>query len=279
MARETINPEGVAISIVNHDGSEGDFISLTDIAKYKNSDSPADLIKNWLRTRSTMEYLGLWERINNDKFNNQLFQELLNESGSNVFVMSPKKWIETTNAVGLTSQSGRYGGTYAHSDIAFEFASWISPEFKLYLIKDYQALKLSDSNRLNVEWNLNRTLAKLNHKVHTDAIKSNLIPAELTAGQKSFQYANESDRINVSLFGLTAKQWRVNNPDKKGNMRDYATTEQLLVLANLESLNAYMISEKRPNEERTEKLGDTARKQMTTFLGNKKQMENIEKLT
>ncbi|WP_422389750.1 KilA-N domain-containing protein [Candidatus Enterococcus clewellii] len=277
--RETINTNGVEVNIFNN-GTDYDYISLTDIAKYRELAEPNDVIRNWLRNRNTLEYLGLWEQMNNPNFNLQFFESARNEAGLNSFVMTPKRWIQGTNAIGITSQPGRYGGTYAHSDIAFEFASWISPEFKLYLIKDYQTLKAAENNRLSIEWNLNRTLSKLNYKVHTDAIKENLLPPTLSKQQQGFKYANEADRINIALFGITAKQWREMNPSKSGNIRDFATTEQLLVLTNLESMNAEMIRDKTPDFERTAKLNDMARRQMETFLKNRagiQKLKHIEK--
>lgn len=275
--RETINTNGVSVNIFN-DGTSFDYISLTDIAKYRELSEPNDVIRNWLRNRNTLEYLGLWEQMNNPNFNLQFFESARNESGLNSFVMTPKRWIEGTQAIGITSQPGRYGGTYAHSDIAFEFASWISPEFKLYLIKDYQTLKEAENNRLSVEWNLNRTLSKLNYKVHTDAIKENLIPPALSKIQHGLKYASEADRINMALFGVTATQWRELNSDKSGNIRDHATTEQLLVLTNLESMNAELIRDKIPSVERTLKLNDMARRQMETFLANRAGMQKLKKI-
>lgn len=275
--RDTINTNGISINIFN-DGTDADYISLTDIARYRETAEPNDVIRNWLRNRNTLEYLGLWEQMNNENFGLAFFEEVRKEAGLNSFVMTPKKWIEGTNAIGIISQPGRYGGTYAHSDIAFEFASWISPEFKLYLIKDYQTLKAAENNKLSVEWNLNRTLAKLNYKVHTDAIKEHLIPPTLSAKQGGYKYASEADRINVALFGITAKQWRESNPDKNGNIRDNATTEQLLVLTNLESMNAELIRDKVPDPERTIKLNEMARRQMQTFLKNRTGIEKLQSI-
>lgn len=275
--RETIKPKGIPVGVYN-DGEPFDFISLTDIAKYKNSSEANDVIRNWIRNRNTIEFLGLWEQMNNPDFNLSYFESLKREAGLNSFVLTPKKWIEGTNAIGIISKPGRYGGTFAHSDLAFEFASWVSPEFKLYLIKDYQALKSSENNRLNIEWNLNRTLAKLNYRVHTDAIKEHLIPPLLTQRQVGYQYASEADRINVALFGTTAKEWREANPEKSGNIRDHASTEQLLVLTNLESMNAELISDKVSAMERTQRLNRMAQSQMTTFLKNRAGVKKIEKL-
>src|SRR5699024_10167900 len=200
-----------------------DYISLTDIAKYRNQLEPFAVINNWLRTRSTIEYLGLWEKLNNQVFKPIEFERFRSDAGSNYFTLSPQRWIEKTNAIGIISKSGRYGGTFAHKDIAFEFASWISPEFKLYLITEFQRLKADESDRLKLEWNLQRTLAKVNYQIHTDAIKENLIPHKITKQQAGMVYASEADLLNVALFGMTAKEWRENNSDKKGNIRDYAT--------------------------------------------------------
>lgn len=275
--REIIEPNGIPVGIFN-DGESFDYISLTDIARYRNSSEPNDVIKNWLRNRNTIEYLGLWEQMNNSNFNLSFFDDIRKESGLNSFVLSPQKWIKNSNAIGITSKSGRYGGTFAHTDIAFEFASWISPEFKLYLIKDYQALKTAENNKLSVEWNLNRTLSKLNYKIHTDAIKDNLVPPALTKRQAGYKYATEADRINMALFGITAKEWREKNPEKSGNIRDDATTEQLLVLINLESMNAELIRDKVEASERTQRLNKMARTQMETFLKNRQGINKLESL-
>ena len=242
------------------------YISLTDIAKYR-SNEPNDVIKNWLRNKDTIAFLGLWESLHNPDFKPIEFDGFRNEAGSNAFTMSPTKWIEGVNAKGIISKAGRYGGTFAHSDIAMEFASWISPEFKLYIIKDFQRLKDDENSRLSLNWNLNRELTKLNYKIHTDAIKENLIIPELTTAQKSFVYANEADVLNVALFGKTAKEWRDENPDKKGNIRDYSDINYLLVLANLESYNAILIEQNIPQAKRLEMLRSTAEKQLKTILG------------
>ena len=237
---------------------------MTDIAKYK-SDDPAAVIQNWMRNRDVIEFLGLWETLHNSDFKPLEFEGFRNQAGANAFTMSPKKWIDATQAVGIVSKSGRYGGTFAHSDIAFEFASWISPEFKLYIIKDYKRLKTKENSRLLLNWNLNREISKLNYRIHTDAIKSNLIPPELTQEQIGFKYASEADMLNVALFGKTAKQWRTENPDKKGNIRDYATLNLLLVLANMESYNAILIEQGKRQEERLIVLHDLAVKQLETL--------------
>lgn len=262
-----LNAKGHEISVIAYENQE-DYISLTDIAKQKNPDAPADIIKNWLRSRSTIEFLGLWESLNNSDFKLVEFDQFKNESGSNSFVLSPKKWIDSTNAIGITSRAGRYGGTYAHRDIAFEFASWISPEFKLYIIKDYQRLREDESYRLSKDWNLRRQISKTNYRIHTDSIKENLINNKLSKKQIGFTYADEADVLNVALFGLTAKEWRSRNPDKDGNMRDYASIEELIVMSNLESMNAQFISEKLPQSERLEKLNEMARFQLESLLNN-----------
>lgn len=265
-----IHADGVDIAVVTTVGSEEDYISLTDIAKHRNPDFPADVVKNWLRLRSTIEFLGLWEQLNNPQFNMVDFDQFKNDAGSNAFVMSPQKWIKSTNAIGLISKSGRYGGgTYAHKDIAFEFASWLSPEFKLYIIKDYQRLKEDEGHRLALDWNVKRILAKANYRIHTDAIKMNLIPPELPRVQQGYVYADEADVLNVALFGKTAKQWKQENPDVKGNMRDFASIEQLLVLANLENINALLIEQGVPQPERLEKLHATALYQIMTITDSK----------
>lgn len=263
--KETIHANGFDISLFTED-LKNSYISLTDIAKYR-SDEPNDVIKNWLRNKDTIAFLGLWESLHNPDFNPIEFDGFRNEAGSNAFTMSPTKWIEGVNAKGIISKAGRYGGTFAHSDIAMEFASWISPEFKLYIIKDFQRLKDDENSRLSLNWNLNRELTKLNYKIHTDAIKENLIIPELTTAQKSFVYANEADVLNVALFGKTAKEWRDENPDKKGNIRDYSDINYLLVLANLESYNAILIEQNIPQAKRIEMLRSTAEKQLKTILG------------
>lgn len=221
--------------------SDTDYISLTDIAKYKDSENPADIIKNWLRNRNTLEFLGAWEKMNNLDFKLVEFDQFRNEAGLNSFVMSPKKWIETTNAVGIKSTAGRYGGTYAHSDIAFEFASWISPEFKLYIIQGYQRLKQEESYKNKLEWQTNRYISKLNYTIHTDAIKNNLITPTLTTTQIRHKYASEADILNMALYGMTAKEFKNKYPEKEGNLRDNFTVEQLMIMNNLQILNADML--------------------------------------
>ena len=254
--KETLHAKGIEISIFSED-FQNDFISLTDIARYK-SEEPKDVVKNWLRTKDTLEFLGLWEQLHNPNFKGVEFDAFRKGAGLNAFTLSPQKWISSTNAIGMISKSGRYGGTYAHSDIAFEFASWVSAEFKLYIIKDYQRIKSDASSKLALGWNLNREIAKLNYKIHTDAIKENLIPQKLAPKQKSMTYANEADVLNVALFGKTAKEWRDEYPKSKGNIRDYASLQQLLVLANLESYNAILIKENIPQEQRLDLLNKMA---------------------
>lgn len=263
VVKETIHARGYDISIYTTD-FENEFISLTDIARYKSAD-PNDVIKNWMRGRETLEFLGLWESLHNPDFKPVEFDGFRKEAGLNAFTMSPSKWIEGVNAIGIVTKAGRYGGTYAHSDIALEFASWISAEFKLYIVKDYQRLKHDENSRLALGWNLNREIAKLNYRIHTDAIKANLIPPKLTPEQISFKYANEADLLNVALFGMTAKQWRDKNPGAKGNMRDEATLNQLLVLANMESYNAILIEQKKTQSERLIELRALAIRQMQTL--------------
>ncbi len=232
--KSKIHAKDVEISVITYLNNE-DYISLTDIARYRDEENPRYIIQNWMRTRSALEFLGLWEELNNPNFKRVEFDTFKNESGANGFVMTPQKWIKATNAVGIVSKSGRYSsGTFAHKDIAFEFASWVSPEFKLYVIQDYQRLKSDESHQLALDWNVKRLLSKANYKIHTDAIKQNLIPPEITGRQQGFIYANEADLLNVALFGKTAAEWRAENPDRKNeNIRDDATIEQLLVLANL----------------------------------------------
>ena len=240
---------------------EEDFISLTDIAKHKNPDAPADIVKNWLRNKNTIELLGLWEKLYNPDFKLVEFDQFRSEAGLNHFVLSPKQWIESTGAIGLTSKSGRYGGTFAHKDIGFEFASWVSVEFKLYLIKEFQRLK--EDERKTLGWDIRRNLAKINYRIHTDAIQQHLIPPALDKKQTSVVYASEADVLNLALFGITAAQWREANPDKNGNMRDEADVTQLVCLSNLENLNALFIAEGMTQQERLERLNQIAIHQMT----------------
>ena len=246
-----------------------DYISLTDIARHKDATNTDDIIKNWLRNRNTIELLGFWEQLYNPDFKPVEFDGFRKQAGLNSFTMTPKKWIETTNAIGIMSKSGRYGGTYAHKDIAFEFASWVSIEFKLYVIKEFQRLKNDESDRLKLNWNLQRTLAKVNYHIHPDAIKENLIPYELTKQEVSYLYATEADMLNMALFGKTAASWRQQNPEKEGNNRDYATIEQLVVLTNLESLNAVLIAQELPQSDRLLQLNKTAIQQLKVLMNNR----------
>jgi len=262
--KATINANGLEVAVISN-ANENDYISLTDIAKFK-SDDPNDVIKNWMRGKDVIEFLGLWEKLNNPDFKPVEFDGFKNEAGANAFTLSPQKWINTTNAIGIISKSGRYGGTYAHKDIAFEFASWVSPEFKLYIIKDYQRLKSDENSRLSLGWNLNRELTKINYRIHTDAIKENLIPENMSIKTQSFVYANEADILNVALFGKTAKQWRDQNPDKAGNIRDYATYHQLIVLVNMESMNAELIKLNISQNERMLQLNKMAIEQLSTLF-------------
>ena len=262
--KETINAAGIDIGIYTTD-FKNEFISLTDIARYRSID-PRITIHNWLRGRDVVEFLGLWEILHNPDFKRIEFDTFKEEAGTNAFVFSIKDWTDKLGAIGLFTKSGRYGGgIYAHIDIAFEFASWISPEFKLYIIKDYQRLKSDENSRLSLNWNLNREIAKLNYRIHTDAIKNHLIPSELTPEQISYKYANEADMLNVVLFGKTAKQWRDENPGKQGNIRDEAELSQLLVLANMESYNAILIGQDKTTSERIVLLRELAVKQMETL--------------
>ena len=263
MVKETIHANGVDIGIYTQD-FENEYLSLTDIARYK-SDDPAAVIQNWMRNRDVLEFLGLWEKLHNDNFNPLEFEGFRKQAGANAFTMSPKKWIETTSAIGMVSKAGRYGGTYAHSDIAMSFATWISPEFQLYIMKDYRRLKTDENSRLSLSWNLNREISKLNYRIHTDAIKKNLIPPELTQWQISNTYASEADLLNTVLFGKTAKEWRDEKKQKDANIRDDATLNQLLVLANLESYNAILIEQGKEQAERMQLLHDLAVQQMRTL--------------
>ena len=262
--REVIHAEGIDIGIYTRD-YDNEFISLTDIAKKREGEYPGYVIQNWMRNRSTISFIGLWEVLHNPNFNCLEFEAIKSEAGDNGFVMTPKRWIETTGAVGIVSKQGRYAATYAFRDIAFEFASWISPEFKLYIIEDYQRLKKDENSRLSLNWNLNREIAKVNYRIHTDAIKDYLILPDLTPEQISYKYANEADMLNVALFGMTARQWRVANPEKKGNIRDEANLNQLLVLANMESYNAILIEQGKNMSERLILLRQLAVKQMESL--------------
>ena len=262
--KETIHANGFDIGIYTED-FQNEYISLTDIAKKREGEYPGYVIQNWLRSKSTVSFIGLWEKLHNPDFNCLEFEAIKKEAGENSFVLTPKRWVESVNAKGIVTKQGRYANTYAHRDIAFEFASWISPEFKLYIIKDYQRLKQDENSRLSLNWNLNREISKLNYRIHTDAIKDNLIPPELTQKQISYTYANEADLLNVVLFGKTAKQWRDENKKLEGNIRDYDSFQQLLVLANMESNNAILIKQDCAQEERMKLLHELAVQQMKTL--------------
>lgn len=254
---------------------DDDFISLTDMAKIKNSEFPADVIKNWMRLRATIEFLGIWEQINNANFNMVEFDQFKNESGHNYFVMTPTKWIKNTNAIGFKTKSGKYGGgTFAHRDIALEFASWISPEVKLYIIKEFQRLKNQESEQL--EWHGKRLLTKLNYLIHADAVKEFLVPVELSKEQKNFIYASEADLLNVALFGKTAKEWREENPNEEGNVRDHANTIELAILSNLEYLNSMLIAQQLSKQERLTLLNEKANREKELF--NKNNIEPIVRI-
>ena len=261
--KSVIHAKDTDIAVISAVGKE-DYISLTDIARYRSDDSTA-VIANWMRSKDTIEFLGLWEQLNNADFKPLEFEGFKNEAGANAFTMSPLKWVKATNAIGIISKSGRYGGTFAHKDIALEFASWVSPEFKLYIIKDYQRLKEDESYRLSLDWNVKRLISKANYRIHTEAVKDNLIPPDISKRQQGIIYASEADVLNVALFGQTAAEWRKANSKAKGNMRDYATIEQLLVLANLESANAMFIENGMEQSERVVLLNQLAIKQMKTL--------------
>jgi hypothetical protein len=266
MAKEkkaTITVQGTAISILSK--QDDDYISLTDMLKAKDGDF---FISDWLRNRNTVEFLGIWESVYNPDFNYGEFAIIKSQVGLNSYKLSVKEWVEKTNAIGLRATTGRYGGTYAHKDIAFEFGMWISPEFKIFLIKEFQRLKEDENRRLSLEWNLNRTLSKLNYRIHTDAIKETIILPHLSKEQQQIIYANEADVLNVALFGKTAQQWRKENPGREGNIRDYSTVVQLLVLANLESMNAELIRMEIPQRERLQKLNAMAIQQLKSLADN-----------
>ena len=256
MAKITVKDTSVTIISVN----ENDYINLTDIAKYKSND-PTAVIGNWLRNRNTIEYLGIWESLYNPNFKPLEFEGFKKEAGLNAFTLSPTKWINTTNAIGIISKSSRYGGTYAHKDIAFKFASWISVEFELYIVKEFQRLKNEEHQQLG--WSAKRELSKINYRIHTDAIKQNLIPQEVTPVQANIIYANEADVLNVAMFGMTAKQWREANPELTGNIRDYATINELICLSNMENLNAVFIEQGMPQSKRLVRLNQIAIHQMS----------------
>jgi hypothetical protein len=262
--KETVTVQGTEIAVLTH--RKDDYISLTDMAKYKNADTTGIVIANWMRTGYTLNFLGAWERLYNPDFNVIEFDNIKIESTDNSFILSTKQWVERTNAIGITAKPGRYGGTYAHRDIAFEFATWLSPEFKLYLITEFQRLKSDEQQRQSLEWNLQRTLSKINYRIHTDAIKEQIIPKEITRAQAAVVYASEADLLNVALFGMTAAEWRSANSDKDGNMRDHATLEQLVVLSNMESINALLIRQGLPQKERLMQLNSTAITQMKSLV-------------
>ena len=262
------------ISIVVYKSDLEDYIPLTDIARYKDINHTDSIIQNWLRNRNTVELLGFWETIYNPNFKPLEFEGFRKQAGLNSFVMTPKKWIESTNAIGIVSKSGRYGGTFAHKDIALEFASWISIEFKLYVIKEFQRLKEEENNREKLDWNLQRTISKINYKIHTDAIKENLIPNEISKTQASFVYASEADILNVAIFGKTAKEWKEEALENLGNIRDEATIEQLVVLSNLESINSLLIQQNLPQNERIIQLNKVAISQMISLVRNR----NVQQL-
>lgn len=260
---QKINVRGTEIAVILH--GDKDYISLTDMLKAKDGDF---YISDWLRNRNTVEFLGIWETVHNPHFNSGEFAIIKSQAGLNSYKLSVKEWVEKTKAIGMQAKAGRYGGTFAHQDIALEFGMWISPEFKIYLIKEFQRLKEDENRRLSLAWNLNRTLAKINYRIHTDAIQTHLIPAEITPKQASITYASEADLLNVALFGLTATQWRETNPDKDGNMRDHASLEQLLVLANLENMNAEFIHMGLPQSDRLKRLNTIAIRQMRTLTSH-----------
>ena len=262
LKKERIKANGFSIQIYTED-CKNDYISLTDIARYK-SDEPFIVINNWLRSKDSIQFLGLWESINNPEFKPLEFDRFKTEAGSNAFTLSPQKWIEKTKAIDIVSKSGRYGGTFAHSDIALEFASWISPEFKLYIIQDYKRLKSDENSKLSLNWNLNREISKINYKIHTNAIKEYLLQ-NLTNEQLSYKYASEADMLNVTLFNKKAKEWRAEHPELKGNIRDYASLNELLILSNMESYNAILIGKGIPQKERMTELRNLAREQFISL--------------
>ena len=265
---KTINVKGTEIAIFT-DNDKEEYISLTGIARYRDAERSDYILQNWLRNRSTIEFVGLWEQFNNPNFNSIEFDGIKNLAGSNSFSLTPKRWIEATNAIGIISKTGKYGGTFAHRDIAFEFATWISAEFKFYFIKEFQRLKADENDRLKLGWNLQRTLAKVNYHIHTDAIKEKLIPVMLSKEKINFVYADEADMLNMALFGMTARQWRDANPKAGGNIRDMANIEQLVVLSNMESINAVLIHQGLQQPERLQQLNKIAITQMKSLVGNK----------
>jgi len=265
--KETVHVQGTDIAILTH--QQDDYISLTDMAKHKNPEIPGTVVSHWMSTVFSINFMGLWEKMNNPGFNLTGFREVKDLSSETGFALSPKQWITKTNAIGITSKAGRYGGgTFAHRTIAFEFASWLSPEFKYFLITEFDRLKNDEARRDALEWNLQRTLSKINYRIHTDAIKEEIIPKTITKSQAAMTYASEADLLNVALFGMTAAQWRNANSDKKGNMRDHATLEQLVVLSNMESINALLIRQGLPQSERLVQLNSTAITQMQSLMGS-----------
>jgi len=263
--KEIVTVQGSEIAILKH--RQEDYISLTDMAKYKNKEIPGTVISHWMSTVFSINYMGLWERMNNHAFNLTGFREVKEMISETGFALSPKQWIQRTNAIGITSKAGRYGGgTFAHRNIAFEFASWLSPEFKYYLISEFDRLKNEEIKQQALDWNLQRTLSKINYRIHTDAIKEQIVPPEITRAQAAMVYASEADMLNVALFGMTAAEWRTDNQNKDGNMRDHATLEQLVVLSNMESINALLIRQGLPQNERLVQLNATAITQMKSLV-------------
>jgi len=267
VTKATIEAKGVEIAVQTNTIGQ-DYFCLTDIARFKNTLEPATVVNNWMRLHNTVEYLGLWETLNNPNFKPIEFDRFMREAGTNAFTLSPKRWVEKTGAIGIISKSGRYGGTYAHSDIALKFAAWLSVELELYIIKDYQRLKNDEGHRQQLEWSAKRELSKVNYRIHTDAIKAYLIPETLSPQQINFTYASEADMLNVALFNMTAKQWREQNPDLTGNIRDYADIYQLIVLVNIESMNAELIKRNLPQSERLIYLRKMVREQMTSLMNS-----------
>ncbi len=262
--KKEIEVKGIQISVYKHNKS--DYISLSSIAKYRDQKRTDYIIQNWLKTRSTIELLGIWEKMYNPFFNSIEFDGIRMQSGLNSFILTPKRWIQSTNSIGIISKQGKLGGTFAHKDIAFEFASWISVEFKLYMIKEFQRLKEAESNQHNLQWSVQRTISKINYRIHTDAIKENLIPNFLTKEQAKIIYASEADLLNVALFGMTAQDWKIQNPNLEGNIRDQASLEQLVVLSNMESINALLIQQNISSEDRILQLNQVAISQMKSLL-------------
>lgn len=277
IVKSTIEALGFEIGVQTRE--KIDFISLTDIAKKKNPEAPAEVVKNWMRNKMTIHFLGVWEKLHNPNFNMVEFDQFSKHAGLNAFTLSPKQWIDATGAIGLISKAGVGGGTFAHSDIAFEFASWISVEFRLCIIKDYQRLKSDESHRNKLEWNARRALAATNYRIHTDAIKEYLVNSDLTQKEKQYKYASEADMLNVALFGMRAFEWRKQNPNDKGTIRDYASIEELIILSNIESMNSELIRRGYPQDKRLEILRNMARRQAISLVGSpsvKKLKEKID---